>query len=88
MINLFTKATILNSLQDKVKLKEIKSFQLTDEYLHIKKSKRSNYTIQLDSLPQNILIRLLKKKIPDPGIINTPDFFKVEIRNLKLKLLL
>jgi len=84
MINLFTKATILNSLQDKVKLKEIRSFQ----YLHIKKSKRSNYTIQLDSLPQNILIRLLKKKIPDPGIINTSDFFKIEIRNLKLKSLL
>lgn len=84
MINLFTKAQILKSLEYKVSTKEIKSFVLSKNSLNIKKSKRCNHTIYLDSLPPHILIRLLNKKIPDSSIISISDFYKKEIRQLKL----
>jgi hypothetical protein len=84
MINIFTKASIVKSLDYKISTKEIKSYTLTKTALNIKKSKRCNHTIYLDSLPPHILIRLLNKKIPDSGIINISDFFKREIRQLKL----
>lgn len=84
MINLFTKAQILKSLEYKVSTREIKSFALNKTSLNIKKSKRCNHTIYLDSLPPHILIRLLNKKIPDSSIISISDFYKKEIRQLKL----
>lgn len=87
-MNLFTKSKIVKSLDIKVETKEIKSYQLSDTKLHIQKSKRSKCTIDMSGLPGHILIRLLQKKIPDPGLMNTGDFFKKEIRDLKLKELL
>lgn len=83
-MNIFLKSQIKNSLDRKVNSDEIRSYQLTDTSLHIRKSKRAKYTIDLVGLPSNIIVRLLSKKIPDPGTINTGDFFKREIRNLKL----
>jgi hypothetical protein len=51
----------------------------------IKKSKRCGHTITFDQLEDYSLIRLVQKKIPDPGVLNTSEFFKREIRDLKLK---
>ena len=39
----------------------------------------------MTGLPGHILVRLLHKRIPDPGQVNTTDFFKKEIRDLKIK---
>jgi hypothetical protein len=39
----------------------------------------------MTGVPDHILVRLLQKRIPDPGIQNTGDFFKKEIRDLKIK---
>ena len=84
-MNLFLKSKIVKSLDTKVQTKEIKSYQLTDTKLFIQKSKRSKCTIDMIGLPGHILIRLLQKRIPDPGQMNTTDFFKKEIRDLKIK---
>jgi hypothetical protein len=75
----------VKSLDTKVQTIEIKSYQLSESKLFIQKSKRSKCTIDMTGLPGHILIRLLQKKIPDPGQINTADFFKKEIRDLKIK---
>ena len=83
-MNLFLKSKVTKSLDYKLETKEIQSYQLTETTLHIKKSKRCKHTIDLEGLPGHILIRLLNKKIPDPSVTNTGDFFKREIRNLKL----
>ena len=83
-MNLFLKSQIIKSLDYKLKSEEIRGYQLTENALHIKKSKRCKHTIDLIGLPGHILIRVLNKKIPDPSIMNTGDFFKREIRNLKL----
>ena len=87
-MNIFTKIRIKNILEQKVILKEIKSYQILDSKIFIKKSKRCQHTIDLTGLSDSNLIRLLQKKIPDPGVINTPNFFTREIRNLKLKTLI
>jgi hypothetical protein len=86
-MNIFTKIRIKNILDQKVILKEIKSYQILDSKIFIKKSKRCQYTIDLTGLSDSSLVRLLQKKIPDPGIINTANFFIREIRNLKLNTL-
>ena len=87
-MNLFLKSQLKKSLDYKVETKEIKGYQLFDTKLHIQKSKRSKFTIDMSGLPGHILIRLLQKKITDPGQINTGDFYKKELRDLKLKELL
>ncbi len=87
-MNIFLKSQIKTSLDRKVKNEEIRSYQLTETTLHIRKSKRAKHTIDLVGLPANVIVRLLSKKIPDPGVMNTGEFFKREIRNLKLNELL
>lgn len=84
-MNLFLKSKIVKSLDTKVQTKEIRGYQLTETKLLIQKSKRSKCTIDMTGIPGHILIRLLQKRIPDPGQMNTTDFFKKEIRDLKLK---
>ena len=84
-MNLFLKSKIVKSLDTKIETKEIKSYQLFDTKIHIQKSKRSKCTIDMTGLPGHILVRLLQKRIPDPGQVNTTDFFKKEIRDLKIK---
>ena len=87
-MNLFLKSQILKALDYKLSIQEIQGYQLTETTLHIKKTKRSKHTIDLVGLPGHILIRILNKKIPSPTNMNTGDFFKREIRDLKLKELL
>lgn len=83
-MNLFTKSKIISILEDKVNTGEIKFYKLSDSSLHIKKSKRTNITISTGKLPDDILVRLLVKKIPDPSVINISDFYKRELRQLKI----
>ncbi len=83
-MNLFTKSKIISILEDKVNTGEIKFYKLSDSSLHIKKSKRTNITISTNKLSDDILVRLLVKKIPDPSIINISDFYKRELRQLKI----
>jgi len=84
-MNKFTKSKIKSTLDYKVSVREILSYQLTETSLYIKKSKRCGHTITFDQLEDYSLIRLVQKKIPDPGVLNTSEFFKREIRDLKLK---
>jgi len=83
-MNLFTKSKIISILEDKVNTGEIKFYKLSDSSLHIKKSKRTNITISTDKLSDDILVRLLVKKIPDASVINISDFYKRELRQLKI----
>jgi hypothetical protein len=83
-MNLFTKSKIISILEYKVNTGEIKFYKLSDSSLHIKKSKRTNITISTNKLSDDILVRLLVKKIPDPSIINISDFYKRELRQLKI----
>lgn len=87
-MNKFTKSKIKSTLDYKVSVREILSYQLTDTSLYIKKSKRCGHTISLSHVEDHILVRLIQKKIPDPGVLNTSEFFKREIRDLKIKNLL
>ena len=83
-MNLFDKALLLKTLDNKVNSSEIKNYILTGSKLHIKKSKRSKYTIDLDEVKPIVIIKVLSKKIPDVSIINIENYFKREIRNVKL----
>lgn len=83
-MNLFDKALLLKTLDNKVNSSEIKNYILTGSKLHIKKSKRSKYTIDLDEVKPSVIIKVLSKKIPDVSIINIENYFKREIRNVKL----
>ncbi len=83
-MNIFTKAEITRTLSIKVKDGEIKSFSLTDTHLRIQKSKRTGFTFELNKFSDKVLIRLIKKKIPNPSVQNIADFYKSEIRNIKL----
>jgi len=83
-MNIFTKAEITRTLAMKVKEGEIKNFSLTDTHLRIQKSKRTGFTFELSKFSDKVLIRLIKKKTPNPSVQNIEDFFKQEIRNIKL----
>ena len=83
-MNIFTKAEITRTLATKVKEGEIKNFSLTDTHLRIQKSKRTGFTFDLSKFSDKVLIRLVKKKIPNPSVQNIQDFYKQEIRNIKL----
>jgi hypothetical protein len=83
-MNIFTKAEITRSLTIKVKEGEIKNFSLTDTYLRIQKSKRTGFTIKLKDISEKALIRLVKKTTPNPSVENIENFYKKEIRNIKL----
>ena len=83
-MNIFTKAELTRTLTIKVKEGEIKNFSLTDTHLRIQKSKRTGFTFDLSKFSDKVLIRLVKKKIPNPSFQNIEDFYKQEIRNIKL----
>ncbi len=83
-MNIFTKADITRTLTMKVKEGEIKNFSLTDTHLRIQKSKRTGFTFELDKFSDKVLLRLIKKKIPNPSVQNITDFYIQEIRNIKL----
>lgn len=84
MKNLFIKAKVHSILNDKVESGEIKFYDLTEKTLHIKKSKRSKLSLDISTLSYDILIRLLSKRIPDSSIINISDYYKRELRSLKI----
>ena len=75
---------IKSLLDSKVSSGEIKFYTLNEKTLHIKKSKRSKFSLDITVLSDDILVRILAKKIPDPGLINISDFYKKELRNLKI----
>jgi hypothetical protein len=83
-MNIFTKADITRTLSIKVKEGEIKSFSLTDTYLRVQKSKRTGFTFELNKFSDKVLLRLIKKKTPNPSVQNIKDFYVQEIRNIKL----
>ncbi len=83
-MNIFTKAELTRILTMKVKEGEIKNFCLTDTYLHIQKSKRSGFTFKLSDISDKILLRVIRKKTPNPSLQNIKDFYKSEIRNSKI----
>jgi len=87
-MNIFSKSKLKGLLDNKVINGEIKSYQLNPNNIHIKKSKRCKYTLEISGLSDDILIRLFTKKIPNADQINVSDFFKVELRNLKLNKIL
>ena len=84
MKNIFIKAKIKSILDDKVSSGEIKFYSLSKKTLHIKKSKRSKFSLDITGISDDILVRVLTKKIPDPNIINVSDFYKRELRSLKI----
>jgi hypothetical protein len=82
-MNIFTKAKIVKILNDKVRSGEIRSFNLTDSYLRISKSKRTGITLNFSDLSDVLIINLLKKKTPSPSIENIQSFYQREIKKLK-----
>lgn len=78
-MNLFDKALLLKTLNKKVNSNEIKGYILIDKKLHIKKSKRSKYTLDLNEIKFNDLIKVLSKRIPDVNVINIEDYLKREL---------
>jgi len=85
MKNLFLKSKIKSILDDKVTSGEIKFFNINKSSIHIKSSKRSKFTLDISGISDELLIRLLFKKIPNTSIINTNDFFRKEISQLLKK---
>jgi len=83
-MNLFAKSKIISILEDKVNTGEIKFYKLSDSNLYIKKSKRTNTTLCITNLSDDILVRLLVKRIPDASVINISEFYKRELRQLKI----
>lgn len=88
MKNIFVKAKIKSLLDSKINSGEIKFYTLNENTLHIKKSKRTKFSLDITSLSDDILIRILTKKIPDASVINISDFYKRELRNLKIEKLM
>ena len=82
-MNIFTKAKIVKILNDKVRSSEIRSFNLTDSYLRISKSKRTGFTLNFSDFSDVLIINLLKKKTPSPSIENIQSFYQREIKKLK-----
>lgn len=85
MKSIFIKAKVKSLLDNKISSGEIKFYTLNESTLHIKKSKRSKFSLDITELSDDILVRILTKKIPDPSIINISDFYKRELRNLKIE---
>lgn len=88
MKNIFVKAKIKYLLDSKMNSGEIKFYTLNENTLHIKKSKRTKFSLDITGLSDDILIRILTKKIPDASVINISDFYKRELRNLKIEKLM
>ena len=85
MKNIFIKEKVKSLLDNKINSGEIKFYTLSEKTLHIKKSKRSKFSLDITELSDDILVRVLTKKIPDPSVINVSDFYKIELRNLKIE---
>ena len=83
-MNIFAKAEITRTLATKVKEGEIKYFSLTDTHLRIQKSKRTGFTFELCQFSEKVLLRLIKKRTPNPSVQSIQDFYTKEIRNIKL----
>jgi hypothetical protein len=79
-MTIFTKAKIVKILKDKVNSNEIKSFYLTDSYLRINKSKRTGFTFKINDFSENVLVRLITKRTPEPSVENIENFYKKEIK--------
>jgi hypothetical protein len=79
-MTIFTKAKIVKILKDKVNSNEIKNFYLTDSYLRITKSKRTGFTFKINDFSENVLVRLITKRTPEPSVENIEDFYKKEIK--------
>jgi hypothetical protein len=79
-MTIFTKAKLIKILNDKISTNEIKSYFVTDDYLRIQKSKRTGYTFKFSEIPENILVRILTKKTPEPSKQNIDNFYKKEIK--------
>ncbi len=79
IMNIFTKAEITRTLTIKVKDGEIKNFSLTNTHLRIQKSRRTGFTFKLNKFSDKIILKLIKKKIPNPSFQNIEDFYKKEI---------
>ena len=77
-MNLFTKATIEKILIKKVLTKELKNFRIYDNKIFIQKSKRSNVTIDTQTLTEDDIIKLIIKKTPDVNRKNIKNFYKQE----------
>jgi len=82
-MNIFTKSKIVKLLSDKVQSGEIVSFDLTNSYLRITKSKRTGFTFRLSEYSDIFLINILKKKTPKPQFQNIETFYKQQIQILK-----
>lgn len=82
-MNIFTKAKIVKILNDKVQSGEICSFNLTDLYLRISKSKRTGITLKFSDFSDVLIINLLKKKTPNPSIENIQIFYQRQIKKIK-----
>ena len=82
-MNIFTKAKLIKILNDKVQNGEIRSFNLTDTYLRINKSKRTGFTFKSSEYSDILLINILKKNTPNPSIQNIEYFYRNEIKKLK-----
>ena len=85
---IFIHAKIISLLDSKINSGEIKFYTLNEKTLHIKKSKRTKFSLDITGLSDDILIRILTKKIPDASVINISDFYKRELRNLKIEKLM
>jgi hypothetical protein len=81
-MNIFKRAEVIRILQLKVEEGEIKSFSLGDNYLHIKKSKRTGFTIKFDQISQQNLVTLLKRKTPNSNVQNISDFYTFQIKRI------
>ena len=79
-MTIFTKAKIVKILKDKVNSNEIKNFYLTDSYLRITKSKRTGFTFKINDFSENVLVRLITKRTPEPSVENIENFYKKEIK--------
>lgn len=84
-MTIFTKAKISKILKDKLDSGEIINFNLTESYLRITKSKRTGFTFKLRDFDDNLLIRLLKKRTPNPSIENIEIFYTKEIERYVTK---
>jgi hypothetical protein len=81
-MNIFTKAELTRILSIKIKEGEIKNFSLTDSYLHIQKSKRTSFTFKLNNISDKTLLKIVRKKTPNPSLKNIKDFYISQFENI------
>lgn len=80
-MNIFTKAELTRILSIKIKDGEIKNFFLTNTYLHIQKSKRTSFTFKLNNISDKTLLKIVRKKTPNPSVKNIKDFYISQFEN-------